>query len=122
MHVPPSSKRVPAAYDPLDADSWLRSATALASSYVVPPTTKIITSCGLNKLKSLALRLITVRTFAIQHSDQRHRGTGSLCPVVGLLINSRAFETGEACVACTHSLRPTFMRTRTAGRTSKLYL
>jgi hypothetical protein len=58
-HVPPRRMRAPdekgaavplgdAVEDPdMDAESWFRTATVLASSYVVPPIINTITSCGL---------------------------------------------------------------------------
>lgn len=53
-HVPPSRRRVPAAVckPPVDAavESWLKRATVLASSYVVPPIINMITSCGLSSI------------------------------------------------------------------------
>ena len=49
--VPPSKIRMPAglAMPPFEAatGSWLNRATVLASSYVVPPIMKMMTSCGL---------------------------------------------------------------------------
>ena len=104
--VPPSSSLAPAEVPP---DSWLRSAIVLASSYVVPPTMNMITSCGLVYNDDRRMSSITLddkRTVVNLHSLLLHPGRDSLYPSADPWTNSPVFVSDETYAVCRHSRRP----------------
>jgi hypothetical protein len=86
MHVPPSNRRTPPglAMPALDAatGSWFKRVIVRASSYVVPPIMKIITSCGLSKISfgRIFMNATEMITFVVRHLLQRLQGRGNLFP------------------------------------------
>lgn len=104
-HVPPSRICAPADSEPIVEDSWFSSATALASSYVVPPITNTMTFWGLHwSFISLHREsLIIVYTSANPYWDLFRPRKGMSCLSTFLWIDSPGFEKDEEYVACKHS-------------------
>ena len=101
--------------------SWLKSATVLASSYVVPPIMKMMTSCGLKTMSFVTNEMKKDPTFVTQRLPACLQGKGSLCLSIFPERGFREFAIGEEYVGYKHFLSPAFKNQNIRQRNSKLH-